>query len=246
MKTRLLKAAKAHELFKNIHDNLNRYRSGNFEFIKDDPSGYIELNHDIDEVALSSIKFKDDDYIEEVNNCMAIFRAMGDISHYLARDERLWVYLTHVELLDYARSKWPIPEDDEEAVKHIRTHFHVAGARGFERDNAASRLWWMASLCGRVKELSLEDALKCFLFRTDVRANIVERPTTSQSVNVFSVVVEKLHESFNGDKKLFANREAFRSVMKELNLQGGVKLLASMNKADVDSIFENCVNIYIK
>ncbi len=242
MKARLLKIRKLQDLLGGIQDNLDRYRTGDFEFLKINPSNYIETNHEIDEVRLSSANCTKENN-REMENCVSLFEAMGKLSHYLARDERLWVYLTHTDLLQYARSRWPIPDDDEKAVKHIRTHFHVVGARGFERDNAASRLWWMASLCSRVGSLSLNDALTTFLYQSDVRANIIERPTTSQSVHVFSTVINKLHESFNGDKRLFV-RETFRAIMKELNLQGGIKLLGAMAERDVQKIFEYCLRPY--
>ena len=53
---------------------------------------------------------------------------------YLARDARIWCYLTHTYLLEYSRNRWPIPADDEKAVKHIVSHFFTKGVRGFERD----------------------------------------------------------------------------------------------------------------
>lgn len=239
MKARLLKIAKVRDLLSNIEENLGQYRTGNFEFLKVDPSSYIETNIEIDDLALSSVVCSKGEP-KEVENCVALFRAMGKLSHYLARDERLWVYLTHTDLLKYSRTRWPIPEDDEKAVKHIRTHFHVIGARGIERDNAASRLWWMASLCGRVGSLPLEEALTTFLHQSDVRANIIERPTTSQSIYVFSTILRKLHESYNSDKRLFV-RNTFRAIMKELNLRGGIKLLGAMTERDVQHIFDECV-----
>ena len=114
------------------------------------------------------------------------------------------------------------------------------GARGIERDNAASRLWWLASLCHRTKGLSFEDALTCFLYQSDVRANIVERPTTSQNIHVFSAIIKKLDESYKSNKELF-ERERFRSLMKELNLIGGIKLLAALPEISVLQIFDQCI-----
>jgi hypothetical protein len=142
------------------------------------------------------------------------------------------VYLSHTLLLSYARARWPIPADNEAAVKHIKTHFFCIGARGIERDNAASRLWWQASICSRVDSISFEEALTCFLHKSDVRANIVERPTTSQNIHVFSAVIRKLHESYKSDEQLF-ERKRFRSIMEELNLIGGVKLLAALSEASI-------------
>ena len=121
------------------------------------------------------------------------------------------------------------------------THYFIKGSRGFERDNAISRLWWMASICNKVTQYPLEDVLTYFLEQYDVRANIIERPTTSQNINVFSVIISKLEESYKTNKKLF-NREFFREFMKQLNLVGGTKLFASLEKNAINQIMDDCIN----
>ena len=243
MNSRLLKAKKLKELFGRIESNLELYRAGNFDFLKFDSEHYIETKHELEESKLEAMDcVKGDD--REVENCKIIYEAMGDLSHYLARDERLWVYLTHTDLLEYSRKRWPIPDDDEKAVKHIGNHFFVVGGgRGFERDNAASRLWWMASLCSRVKGITLEETLAALLYQYDVRANIIERPTTSQSIAVFSAVMKKLHKSFLTEEKELFERERFRRIMRELNLKGGIKLLGAMDEAEVEKILEECISV---
>ncbi len=238
MKMRLLRAAKVREMMEQIDANLDRYRSGEFNFLRFDLANYIETEHEIDQNMLAKVNCVESDH-REVENCEVLYRAMNGLSHYLARDERIWGYLVHTELIEYSRKRWPIPTDDDKAVKHIRNHFFVIGARGFERDNAASRLWWMASLCNRVKSLTLHDALTCLLYQYDVRANIIERPTTSQNVGVFSTILMKLHESYNGDKSFF-EREKFRTVMRELNLKGGTKLLDALDEKELTKIIDEC------
>ncbi len=240
MKARLLKASMLKKLLAQVDGNLDRYRSGNFDFLKIDTSCFIETKHDIDEATLSAMHCSANDH-REIENCMAIYDAMGSLTHYLARDERLWCYIVHTELLEYARQRWPIPRDDEKAVQHIRSHFFVVGgARGFERNNAASRLWWMASLCSRAKGLTVKEALTALLFQYDVRANIIERPTTSQNIAVFSIVLNKLYESYKTDKRLF-ERERFRRIMRELNLKGGTKLLEAVSENDLETLIDDCI-----
>lgn len=239
MKANFLKSAKVQELQSKVEDNLDAYRSGDFDFLIADTSCHFETSLEIDESKLALISCNKDEH-KEVENCILMFEAMGSITHYLARDERLWVYLTHTTLLPYARNRWPIPTDDVEAIKHIRTHYFCNGARGVERDNAASRLWWQASICSRVKGISFSEALTSFLHKTDVRANIVERPTTSQNVHVFSAVLKRLHESYNSNKELF-DRDRFRAVMKELNLIGGVKLFAALPETRIVAILDQCI-----
>jgi hypothetical protein len=239
MKARFVKTAKMRELASKIKDNIELYRTGKFDGMSNDPEYYFESEVTIDEELLKSVFCTDSD-LNEVDSCIKAFHGIGAVSEYLARDERLWVYLTHTLLLDYARTRWPIPTDPEKAEKHIRTHFFCSGARGIERDNAASRLWWMASLCNRCSDMPLKDSLACFLHQSDVRANIIERPTTSQNVRIFNAILKRLHESLYGDKSLYG-REKFRLFMKYLNLQGGVKLLAALPDAKIEEIMEYCV-----
>ena len=239
MKARFLKAVTAQDLITKIRENLEYYRTGDFDYIINDPAHYFEGTLDIQETMLSAITCDKGDY-KEVECCMQMFEALDGLSHYLARDERLWVYISHTFLLSYTRIRWPIPADDEEAIKHIKRHFFCVGARGVERDNVASRLWWMAALCNRTNDISLEESLTCLLHQSDVRANIVERPTTSQNVLVFSAILKKLNESYKSDKELF-KRMKFRSIMKGLNLQGGVKLLGALSESRIMNILEECI-----
>jgi hypothetical protein len=78
------------------------------------------------------------------------------------------------------------------------------------------------------------------LHQSDVRANIVERPTTSQNVRIFNAILQRLHTSLSGDKALYG-REQFRFFMKNLNLQGGVKLLATLPDTKIKEILDECV-----
>lgn len=240
MKARFFKEKFLKELELNIAENLAHYRNGNFAFEANNTDHYFEVAFEIDEVKLKSL-LPSNKNEAEVQNCMLIYEAMKNLTYFHARDARLWVYLTHTLLLPYARVRWAIPTDDVDAVKFIKTHFFCFANRGVERNNAASRLWWMAALCNRTQGLGLEEALTTLLYQSDVRASIVERPTTSQCLNVFSAILRKLNESYQEDKKLF-ERDLFRAAMKKLNLKGGVKLLGVLPEQQVNALVDECLN----
>ncbi len=240
MKLRMLKSSTVAELRANIETNLDCYRTGNFGYIFSDYSRFFDCEIQIDESKFGEL-IPDNSSTSEVHNCKVMLEVLGTLSPYMARDERLWTYMTHSLLLDYSRERWKIPGDDEKAIKHIATHFFVKDKRGIERDNAASRLWWQATLCSRVKDLALEDALNCLLHESDVRAGIIERPTTSQCINVFCALVKKLHELYLTNRDAI-HRDVFRPLMKQLNLHGGIKLLNAMEEAEImDFINKNIV-----
>ncbi|MDO9405340.1 MAG: DUF6339 family protein [Polaromonas sp.] len=222
------------QLYKNIKENLSRYREGDFEFLTEDMSHFIESKCQIDEDRLLDVHCTIED-ANEVACCLAVADGLNGVTPYLARDERIWVRLTHIELLHYSRTRWPIPDNDEDAVAHIQKHFFAKSARGIERDNAVSRLWWMATVAAKVEGLKIHDSLQAMLFQSDVRASIIERPSTSQNTALLSALVIQLHKSLLTDQELFERRR-FRLLMKRLNLYGGVKLLDVLGIDDLQEM----------
>lgn len=237
----MLRSTTVESLRSNVSQNLERYRTGNFAQLDLDSSQYIELDVDLNPAALKKLKTPDGDEYYEVANCLAAHSYLGALTAYDARDERLWAHLCHTVFLEYGRERWPIPVDDEKAIAHIQTHFFARTNRQIERDNIASRLWWMAHLCTRVEGVNQKEALGAFLFRSDVRANIIERPTVAQSANVFSVILKGLIASAKGKKALF-ERTTFRRVMMELNSVGGFRLLDALPESELDRIFSDVVS----
>jgi hypothetical protein len=174
-----------------------------------------------------------------------MLRALKSLTPFQAADERLWAMLSHTILLQHARDRWPIPAKDKDAVSHILTHFFGSTQRQLERDNVGARLWWMGHLCSRVKGVPLEESLKILLFRSDVRANIVERPTTAQSVSIFTALITKLAASYRGKQKLF-ERRTFRTLMIGLNGLGGYRLLDALDSKTVERIIEEIISRDLK
>ena len=240
MKARFFKEKYLKELELSIAENLELYRTGNFDLVANNTDNYFEVAFEVDEVKLKAL-LPSNKNEAEVQNCILIFEAMLNLTHFHARDARLWVYLTHTVLLPYSRARWVIPTDNEAAIKFIKDHFFCIANRVIERNNAASRLWWMAALCSRAQGLSFEEALTTFLHKSDVRASIIERPTTSQCLNVFSAILRKLNESYHGDEKLF-ERKLVREAMKKLNLAGGVKLLGALPGQRVNDLVAECLS----
>lgn len=241
MKARYFKRATLEELREDVPNSVSIYRTGSFSYLEADSSKFFEANVDVDEAKLAVFQTPDQQgQLFEEHNCLTCYQALAGLTPYEARDERLWAYLTHTWLLDYTRKRWPIPDDDEAAVSHIRQHFFGKDKRAIERDNAVSRLWWMAFLCQRVPQLSMSEALQVLLYRSDVRANIIERPTASQSIIVFSAIIKKLHASYSGQKKLF-DRAVFRPFMVRINSIGGIKLLDCMSEQQMTELIDRVV-----
>lgn len=245
MKTRLLRTAALNELRASIAGNLDQYRSTGFDYLEADPAFYFEHAVEVDLDGLATLMPPHRGNFYEVENCKTVYIAFKALSPYDARDERLWAYLSHTALLNHARLRWPIPSDNAEAVAHIAKHWFARDKRQVERDQVGSRLWWIGHLCARVDGVDPDLALRAFLFRSDVRANIIERPTLSQSIELFSAIVRRLVASFVSHKKLF-ERNAFRRMMKEINSVGGYRLLDCLPPAEIDHILDVIISDRLK
>ena len=100
----------------------------------------------------------------DAENSYIVFDALKGLNPNLARDERIWVYLTHFHCLDFTRKRWLDPGwSDEKLIAGIRAHFFARGSRGFERNNSIASLWWWAFLASRHETKSLRDTLEIFL-----------------------------------------------------------------------------------
>ena len=78
----------------------------------------------------------------DLQTAIAIYEAYHDISPLMAQQDDLWVYLTHVDLFEYVKKRWPIPSKIEEDKKQrfIENHwFH--NPTNFLRTTFAG-LWW--------------------------------------------------------------------------------------------------------
>ncbi len=180
----------------------------------------------------------DGDASGDVANAKLVFQSLQHLTPQQAADERVWLYLTHCPLWHYARARWPMPSDADGRIKQIRLHYQVPNTnRGLVRDNAISRLWWMGFVADR-SQLGLDRTLQILLYRSDVRANLLERPSLAASEEIFNGVMQLLSESYDGDRRMFVRGE-FRDRMKTLNRIGGRRMLNALGKAVVYRFAKN-------
>ena len=95
--------------------------------------------------------------LKDGENSKIVYEALRYLTLQQATDERIWAYMTHVELPDYVRARWPIDKAKVDSGKYtyIVSHYFVRGNRGLVRDNAISRLWWMGYIANRCTDKSL-------------------------------------------------------------------------------------------
>lgn len=102
-------------------------------------------------------------------------------------------------------------------------------------------MWWAAKICENLEVINQRDALTALLVNSDFRGQIIERPFTAQNSVLLGALLKKMKTSLDSDKN-FYKRSLYRSFFKELNLEGGNKLLTAFDVQStellIDSIFE--------
>lgn len=241
MNLHVIKRGLVAELRDKIDQNLDRYLHGDFNDML--PAEHVipvkDTSVDIERLSLMSAKSGGE---IDAENSLLVHDALKGMSRYLARDERVWVWLTHGPCLQYARDRWLNEVTDKTKLRSlIRDHFFATGARGFERNNAIACLWWWAEIVSYYPHSDIKSALNVFLHQTDVRASIIERPTSSQSA--FTPIMNILMEKYNSDEKVsFFKREkghtaVYRRWLAEINRHGGIQLYEALPEQQVTSLF---------
>jgi hypothetical protein len=247
MKLRFVKHSTLAELKNNIRKNLNRYQSGTFdEFfdIENINRTFFEVaDVEFDEKAFAELVAPAQRDLKDAANAKVVYTALATLTAYQAKDDRLWVYLCHTVGLKYIRKRFPkvMSKNADEAVTEIAKHFFVSGGlRGFERLNGLSRLWAFGHLASQNSKVPLEKTLEVFLYQTDVRAQIMERPSTFLNANVFSAVMRFMMKKYKNVKhrEVFFRRKGgaapYRALFSRLNELGGVIVLGAMRAEDID------------
>lgn len=161
-------------------------------------------------------------------NCLLIARALPGLLEVHATDERLWTTLCLRDYREYAKARWPVPEEPQpKPRKHVLNHWFAKGVRGLMRDNAVSRLWWYHQLCSRVDDSNVEQVLEDLFFNSDYRSSMLERNGSSAITRVVRVILEITKEQAR--QGTLYKRDKFRSFMTALNLLAGRTRLAVLN-----------------
>lgn len=169
-------------------------------------------------------------------NALIVYTSLRKLTSHQASIERMWVYLCHCICPDYITWRWlGIRRSDQKAVREVSNHFFAKTDRSLIRDNGLSRLWWLGKIAHDVDPDDPLKFLTILLYRQDVRAALIERPSVSMNIRTLRAIYSIMEEHWGSDRLLF-KREVFRSWMVALNRRGGVVLLDSLSKQDLNRL----------
>lgn len=232
---RLLAATVVEELSTNIDINLQRYTSGDFLDLEKHSGWAIETTLAIWDPAIVANLDPSGTPAAEISNSLLVYQGLQGMTPALAREERLWARLCHVECLDYARKRWI--GEEKSAASAVRLHFFAAGLRGCRDQNAIGRLWWNGHLAAFAMPENVETGLSLLLTRANYRLQIMDRADSAFRQPLVSGIFRLL----GTEAWLNSYDAAIADFMLEVNARSGGIMFEAFEPAAVDSHLQVCL-----
>lgn len=219
----------------NVPAHLDRYTEGDFSDLESGGDWRIPLSVTANLDALVDLS-PERTPETEVRNSLLVGAALSGLTPSLARENRVWIRLSHVEALEFSRKRWLENATEEKLEGSIRTHFFAPTWSRCRDDHAISRLWWNHKIASMLMPEDPETALTLILSSADIRLNFVERARIGARLPLARSILRVL-SSTEGLKQ---SESAFRHFMKFINFRGAGRSFEVWKDAQIDAFVENC------
>jgi hypothetical protein len=171
----------------------------------------------------------------EISNSLLIYQGLEGMTPALAREERLWTRLCHVECLEYTRQRWLREKADIKSS--VKSHFFAGGVEGCRDDNAIGRLWWNGHVASLGCPDNIELGLSRLLGRANTRLQIIDRADTAFRQPLIMGIFRLL----GLDTWLKTNDAAVADFMFEVNKRSGGIVFEALTDSEVDAHLAECL-----
>lgn len=220
----------------NVEEHVDRYMVSGFEDLEANGDWRIPLSVSADLTLLNDL-IPDNGHEAEVHNSMLVGRALAALTPSLARENRIWIRLSHIEGLDYSRGRWLRNLTEDKVPQAARIHFFASTWTQCRDDHALSRLWWNHRIASLLIPEDPEKALRLILSRADIRANLIERARIGTRLPLAKGIIRLLDR----DDRLQKSEAAFRAFMKSLNAQAAGHHVEVLDENEIDKLISRCI-----
>lgn len=219
-----------------LSDQLN---SGSLipQYVSESPNFGLKLtdfcwlnNFHVDDVKIKQMCEKAD---SDVDCAILLYEALPKLNCLFASYGPFWAHLSHYELFEYMRKRWPnivknsdeTPKDVVQSINYIRKYWFYHGAM----NSWLSSLWWSVYM---TKDNSREDPYeltRVLFYQEDMRTRTLGTYMIFRHEPARIAILEFIRDN---REEILRNdfQDKVRYLMKDLNLLGGSKLLAYMDK----------------
>ncbi|MGH8054683.1 MAG: DUF6339 family protein [Stenotrophomonas sp.] len=227
----------ADDLKNNITQNLCRYRDGDFLDLEAAGDWRIPLSFDAELKGLEELK-PEGGPNSEIQNSILVGHALKALTPTLARENRIWIRLSHIECLKYSRKRWlHTDKDDETLIKEASKHFFAPTLAGCRDDHSISRLWWNYHIAEQIMPDNPARALKKILALADIRQALIERSGIGSRPTLGRGIIRLLEK-----EDRLAEGKLFGRFMKIVNLSGAGTVFEVWDEDQVDQFMARCLD----
>lgn len=226
----------ADDLRNKIGENLDRYKGGDFLDLEAAGDWRIPLSFEADLDKLKALR-PDGGAASEIQNSLVVGQVLHRLTPTLARENRIWIRLSHVECLEYSRRRWLNPEKDEgKVIADVGKHFFAPTLTGCRDDHAISRLWWNHHIANILMPDNPARALKKILALADIRQGLVERPGIGARPVLGRGIIRLLET-----QEHLVEGKLFGRFMVHVNLMGAGIVFEAWDDSKVDQFMARCL-----
>lgn len=219
-----------------IEEQLDRYVGGDFLDLEEKGDWRIPLSIRADLDALAQLDPSGTPEAE-VANSRIVGNAFSHLTPSLARENRIWIRLSHVEALDYSRHRW-LAVRPEHLARNVRLHFFAPTWNACRDDHAISRLWWNWRIATLLTPEEPEAALAIILERADIRLNFIERTRAAARRPLARAMLRALIDN----PKVRQSERAFREFMKAINFNAAGQTFEALRPDQVARLIDSCLD----
>ncbi len=173
------------------------------------------------------------DVNDDCKTAIQIYEAFQKLEPIQASDERLWVYLSHVDLYSYMIKRWNTGHSgtvkDEKAKEYILEHwFLISSAQSSLLRHALARLWWSVYLSVDETKNDKYELTKILFRQLDFPTRTLGTYKLGRHKEAVIGILEFIKENENLFKNKFEDKARF--ITKHLNVVGGVKPISYYNR----------------
>ena len=217
------------------------FKRGYVDYLKNNikPEAYLGDHFEYDQsqvVRLYGVPHPED-LLEKLNptpegdlqTAIAIYEAYPNLSPLFAQQDDLWVYLTHVDLFDYVKKRWPIKTGKDVGIANQCAFIEDHWFRNPSMIRSALKGLWWAIYCSidesREDKYELSRVLfKNYSFRTRYFGTYELFRHKEATIGILGF----LHD--NPDIFAYSVENRGRFISRYFNQLGGVKQLASLDR----------------
>jgi hypothetical protein len=225
------------KLEREVDINLERYASGDFTELSKAAGWSIQTSFANWDPKIVQSLDPSGSPEAEISNSYIVYNGLKEMTPALAREERLWTRLCHIEFFEYARARWLNSPD--KIGTQVRNHFFAGGLPAARDDNAVGRLWWN----GHVASIACPDDIKLGLSKLLARANnrlqIIDRADTAFR----QPLIKSIFRVIGNDPWLDSEDKAIARFMFQINKYSGGVIFEAFNDQQVDDHVMRCLEL---